>query len=171
MREKPGFEKELMSRELVLNFNPVLPVLLVTAIGSVIWGWGCVSSRPAGVAPTGGAERGPGCDTAHAGCCAVGQPLMCLARPTRSPARMDRGDRRGRRVYFDHLIGVLTSPIILPSGLLRDGIHLKHLLRPLILMTIQARWSAARCPGARRGLCLPGSGGSTCGSCRAQAVG
>ena len=160
-----------MSREPVLKFNPVLPVLLVAAIGSVIWGWGCFNSRPAGVAPTGGAERGPGCDPAHAGCCAVGQPLMCLARPARSPARRDRGDRRGRRVYFNHLIGVLTSLIILTSGLLRDRIHLKHLVRPLILMTIQARGSAARGSGARRGLYLPGSSGSTCGSCRAQAVG
>ena len=153
-----------MSREPVLKFNPVLPVLFVAAIGFIIWGWGCFSSRPAGVAPTGRAERGPGCDPAHAGCCAVAQPLMCLARP----ARRDRRDRRRRRVYFNHLVGVLILLIILTSGLLRGRIHLKHLVRLLILLMIQARGSAERGTGARWGLYLPRDGASTCG---ARAVG
>ena len=151
-----------MSREPVFKFNPVLPVLLVAAIGSISWGWRCFRPRPAGVAPSGRAERRPGCGSAHAGCCAVARPMMGLARPA----------RRGRgRIYFNHLVRILILLIILTSELLRGRIHLKHLVRLLILLMIQARGSAERGTGARWGLYLPRDGASTCGSCGAQAVG
>ena len=105
-----------MSGEPVPTFNPVLPVLLVTAI-----------SRSAGVAPAAAARRGPGCD-----CCSVGQPLLRMMRSARGSASVERGD--GRRLYFDQLIGILMG----------DGIQWAYLFRPVILLTIWASRSATR---------------------------
>ena len=155
MREGPNIEKALMSREPVFKFNPVLPVLLVAEIGSISWGWSCFRPCPAGVAPSGRAERSPGCSSAHDGCCAVARPMTGLARPA----------RRGRgRIHFKHLVRILILLIILTRGLFRGRIHFKHLVRILILLIILTRGLAERGTEARWGLFLPGDGASTRGA-------